>query len=81
MFFDELKVILIKTPIVQNATVRFLQYTENAGFAEMKRKKKKINKKQLSNAERLNRYAHCLNLWLKYYCKTSMYHSAGNTGI
>lgn len=40
MFFDELKVILIKTPIVQNATVRFLQYTENAGFAEMKRKKK-----------------------------------------
>lgn len=41
MFFDELKVILIKTPIVQNATVRFLQYTENAGFAEMKRKKKK----------------------------------------
>lgn len=58
MFFDELKVILIKTSIVQNATVRFLKYMENTGFAQMK----KINKKQLNNAERLNRYVHCLNL-------------------
>lgn len=37
--FDELKVILIKTPIVQNATKRFLKYMENTGFAQVKKKK------------------------------------------
>jgi len=36
--FDELKVILIKTPILQNATITFVKYMENTGFAQMKKK-------------------------------------------
>lgn len=34
--FDELNVILIKNPILQHSTIRFLKYMERTGFALMK---------------------------------------------
>lgn len=34
--FDELNVILIKNPILQHSSIRFLTYMESTGFALMK---------------------------------------------
>lgn len=34
--FDELHIILIKTPILQHSTLRFLKYMESTGFVQMK---------------------------------------------
>lgn len=34
--FDELNIILIRTPILQHSTIRFLKYTESTEFAQMK---------------------------------------------